>query len=257
MTKQTFITVGVLALQGAFIEHENHLKLAVSKLQARGQDEKLLQTTVNVIEVRTPEELGRCDALVIPGGESTAISLVAERTGLLDPLRQFVKIQKKPVWGTCAGMILLAERATKTRKEGQELIGGLDIVVRRNHFGRQTESFVQKLPIPVAGEEPFECVFIRAPVVEKILDSDSADSSADCCNEGLVSAPAAGVFSKTSETGNLHDKVKVLGWLPGKEGEADIAVAVQQNNIVGTSFHPELTGDTRLHEWWMTQVLTQ
>jgi pyridoxal 5'-phosphate synthase pdxT subunit len=246
MTKETFVTIGVLALQGAFIEHENHLKLALSKLQLSGEN-KLIQVPVNIIQVRTPEELEKCDALIIPGGESTAISLVAERTGLLGPLRDFVKIQKKPVWGTCAGMILLAEQATRTKKDGQELIGGLNIRVRRNHFGRQTESFAQKLALPVVGKEPFECVFIRAPVVETILEGELKTNTAD----ELVSAPASNVNDEEKD-GN---RVKVLGWLPGKDGQEDIVVAVQQHNIVGTSFHPELTNDSRLHEWWITEVL--
>lgn len=251
MTKQLSLTVGVLALQGAFVEHENHLKEAFSKLERNGELEGV---TEYVIQVRTPEELAHCDALVIPGGESTSISLVAERTGLLEPLRRFVKHDQKPVWGTCAGLILLAEQATRTKKDGQELIGGLDVRVERNHFGRQTESFATKLVLPVVGDEPFECVFIRAPVVEAIIDGTDDESEADKSEDRLVSAPGHKIgTSKVTILGKLFGKHNKQG--SDRKDERGQVVAVQQNNIVGTSFHPELTQDTRLHEWWLRECV--
>ena len=121
--------------------------------------------------MRTPKELATCSALILPGGESTTISLIAERSRLLEPLRDFVKVQQKPVWGTCAGMILLAEQANRTKRGGQQLIGGLDVCVNRNHFGRQVESFECLLEMPfLEGGLAFRGVFIRAPVVESLLD---------------------------------------------------------------------------------------
>ena len=128
-------------------------------------------TQFSFIPVRTPEQLASCDALILPGGESTTISLIAERSNLLEPLRQFVKLNAKPVWGTCAGMILLSERANRTKRGGQQLIGGLEIVINRNHFGRQAESFECALDMPFLdqGEGSFRGVFIRAPVVENLL----------------------------------------------------------------------------------------
>ncbi|KAA8917066.1 hypothetical protein TRICI_000738 [Trichomonascus ciferrii] len=228
---QDKLTIGVLALQGAFLEHVQHLEKARSKV---GVD-------YAVLEVRTVEELAQCQALVIPGGESTSISLVAERSELLEPLRDFVKKDKKPVWGTCAGMILLAEEATRTKKDGQELIGGLDVRVARNHFGRQTDSFIMKLPMPFLKDQtPFPCVFIRAPIVEAIISKDSHQTT-----ESNVRAPTVGKPSS--------DEVKVLGTIPAdkaKDGEEKI-IAVQQGNVFGISFHPELSADTSIHEWWV------
>lgn len=227
---QDKLTIGVLALQGAFLEHVQHLEKARSSV---GVD-------YAVLEVRTVEQLAQCQALVIPGGESTSISLVAERSGLLEPLRDFVKKDKKPVWGTCAGMILLAEEATRTKKDGQELIGGLDVRVARNHFGRQTDSFIMDLPMPfLKDQKQFPCVFIRAPVVEAVITKDNQTA------ESNVRAPDVGMPSS--------DEVNVLSTIPAdkaKDGEEKI-IAVQQDNVFGISFHPELSSDTSIHEWWI------
>lgn len=227
---QDKLTIGVLALQGAFLEHVHHLERVQSSV---GVD-------YAVLEVRTVEELAQCQALVIPGGESTSISLVAERSGLLEPLRDFVKKDKKPVWGTCAGMILLAEEATRTKKDGQELIGGLDVRVARNHFGRQADSFIMALPMPFLKDQtPFPCVFIRAPIVEAVISKDNQTA------ESNVRAPTVGNPSS--------DAVKVLSTIPAekaKDGKEKI-IAVQQDNVFGISFHPELSADTSIHEWWI------
>lgn len=227
---QDKLAIGVLALQGAFLEHVQHLEKARSNV---GVD-------YAVLEVRTFEQLAQCQALVIPGGESTSISLVAERSGLLEPLRDFVKKDKKPVWGTCAGMILLAEEATRTKKDGQELIGGLDVRVARNHFGRQTDSFIMDLPMPfLKDQKQFPCVFIRAPIVEAIVSKDNQAAGSN------VRAPTVGKPSS--------DEVKVLSTIPAdkaKDGEEKI-IAVQQDNVFGISFHPELSSDTSIHEWWI------
>lgn len=136
--------VGVLALQGAFIEHEK-------KLRALGAE---------TVEVRLPSDLEGLDGLIMPGGESTTIGKLAVEYGLIEPLRQFA--QTKPTWGTCAGMIFLAKNIGIDR---QPILGLMDITVNRNAFGRQVDSFEVDLPISVLGDEPFHAVFIRAPVV--------------------------------------------------------------------------------------------
>lgn len=204
------LTVGVLALQGGFAEHTRLVRAATAQLPA----------AVAPAEVRTPADLARCDALIIPGGESTAMALVAARSGLLDPLRHFVTVLRKPTWGTCAGLILLAESANAA-KGGQDLVGGLAVRVYRNYFGRQTESFEAPLALPFLGRgaAPFPGVFIRAPVVEAVLDPDA---------------------------------VEVLATLPGAETDV---VAVRQANVLGTSFHPELTADVRIHVWWLREMV--
>ena len=153
------------------------------------------------MRVRRVEDLDAIDGLVIPGGESTTIGKLATRFGLIDPLRETIR-EGLPVYGTCAGMILLASSVT----EGdQPLIGALDVLVRRNAFGRQNESFEADLDIE-GMDEPFHAVFIRAPWIEKV-----------------------------------GSEVEVLAEI------GDHAVMVRQGALLATSFHPELTGDGRIH----------
>lgn len=260
------ITIGVLALQGAFAEHLTLLSAA----------SRSISHTLNLIEVRTAPQLSSCDALIIPGGESTAISLVAERSGILDPLREFVKVHRRPTWGTCAGLILLAESANRTKKGGQELIGGIDVRVNRNHFGRQTESFQALLDLPFLreGEERFRAVFIRAPIVEHLLEHKDGTQDREATLPDTVIAPAQPLEADIpKEVKRLP--VEVLCKLPGRaaavkliekeagdedamkrlDEEAGDIVAVRQGNVFGTSFHPELTGDERIHVWWLREVV--
>ncbi|MCB0039501.1 MAG: pyridoxal 5'-phosphate synthase glutaminase subunit PdxT [Caldilinea sp.] len=194
------VTIGILALQGAFVEHE----AMVRRLGAQA------------VQVRKPEQLADLDGLIIPGGESTTMGLVAERWGLVEPLRAWVR-SGKPTWGTCAGMIMLADRATGQKEGGQTLLGGLDVTVNRNYFGRQNESFETWLRVPALGEAPIRAVFIRAPAI--------------------VAAGAG---------------VEVLATVPGR-GE-DVIAAVRQGNILATAFHPELTDDLRWHALFLAMV---
>lgn len=252
-------TVGVLALQGAFSEHIQLLRQAAAALKQRG----VSSTNWSFIEVRTPAQLAACDALILPGGESTTMSLVAERSGLLEPLREFVKVLRKPTWGTCAGLILLAESANRTKKGGQELIGGLDVRVNRNHFGRQNESFQQNLPLPFLdssldkdANEPYRCVFIRAPVVEKILPPRAGIQVEEASREATIVAPSVAPADDLAEE-EVGKPVEVLAKIPPKSDtshDGDI-IAVRQGNVFGTSFHPELTEDPRIHVWWLENVL--
>jgi 5'-phosphate synthase pdxT subunit len=177
--------VGVLALQGDVREH---LRL-LDELGAQAS------------EVKHPEQLDEIDALIIPGGESTTIGKLATRFGLIDQLRETID-DGLPVYGTCAGMILLASSMT----EGdQPLIGALDVVVKRNAFGRQNESFEANLDIEGL-DDPFHAVFIRAPWIEKV-----------------------------------GSEVEVLAEID------EHPVMVRQGPLLATSFHPELTGDDRIH----------
>ncbi|MGK5111975.1 pyridoxal 5'-phosphate synthase glutaminase subunit PdxT [Geodermatophilus sp. CPCC 205506] len=185
--------VGVLALQGDVREH-------LAALRAQG---------AAPVTVRRPEELAAVDGLVLPGGESTTIVRLATRFGLLEPLRAAVR-DGLPVYGSCAGMILLADRVLDAPPD-QETIGGLDVTVRRNAFGRQVDSFESELDMAGLGGGPVRAVFIRAPWVEKA---------------------GAGV--------------EVLARVVGGPADGRI-VAVRQGCLVATSFHPELTGDRRVH----------
>ncbi|KAI1172658.1 PdxT/SNO family [Nemania sp. FL0916] len=222
------VTVGVLALQGGFAEHLGLLRRAADYLSSHRE----LPLPVDTTEVRTKEELAVCDALILPGGESTTLSLVAAQSGLLEPLREFVKVSRKPVWGTCAGLILLCEQASATKRGGQELIGGLDVKVHRNHFGRQLQSFVQDVNLPFLDQgeteksAPFPAVFIRAPVVDQMLQQNDSPGPA----------------------------IEIMAKFPS-HGDGDNIVAIRQGNVFGTSFHPELTDDIRIHVWWLEQVM--
>lgn len=215
--------VGVLALQGAFEEHIKYLREAA----------KSLNSLLQVIDVRTPSVLSSCDALVIPGGESTAISLIAERTGMLKPLLDFVA-SERPIWGTCAGLIFLARQVVGA-KPGQHILGAMDIEVQRNAFGRQLDSFETVLDFPQI--EKFPVVFIRAPIVSGL-------------HPGLPSNSENFVLVSSNEYGNPA-KLEVLSRI---ESTGRI-VAVRQGSKLGTSFHPELTGDIRFHKWFLSEFV--
>jgi 5'-phosphate synthase pdxT subunit len=187
--------IGVLALQGDVREHL--VALAAADAVAR--------------PVRRPEELAEVDGLVLPGGESTTISKLAVLFGLLEPLRARVRAGM-PVYGTCAGLILLADKILDPRS-GQETIGGIDMIVRRNAFGRQNESFEAEVAVQGVDGAPVEGVFIRAPWVESV-----------------------------------GARVEVLAEYDGH------IVAVRQGNALATSFHPELTGDHRVHALFVDMV---
>ncbi|ODQ79860.1 hypothetical protein BABINDRAFT_161538 [Babjeviella inositovora NRRL Y-12698] len=235
MTELKHITIGVLALQGAFVEHIRHLANAIKN----GQYEEY---HFSFPQVKTPEELATCDALIIPGGESTAMSLIAERTGMLSPLMDFINLEK-PVWGTCAGLIFLAKQCVNG-KEGQHFLGGMDIEVTRNAFGRQMDSFIADLDFSdfIDGVNMFPTTFIRAPVVSKLLDPPGAIHKRD--------TEASIIYSKNTYC-NPH-KVQVLKLLEDRNG---FIVAVRQGNKLGTSFHPELSADSRFHKWFVDEFV--
>ncbi len=192
--------IGVLALQGDFREHRQVLS----------------RLGVEAPEVRRLADLDGLDGLIIPGGESTTIGKLLALEGMLEPLRARIA-QGFPVYGTCAGMILLAREVlgrALLEGEPQPTLGLLDIAVQRNAFGRQVDSFEADLAIPVLGERPFRAVFIRAPRIVRV-------------------GPA----------------VEVLATLP--DGEP---VAVRQDQILATAFHPELTDDPRVHQYFLSLV---
>jgi 5'-phosphate synthase pdxT subunit len=188
--------VGVLAIQGDVREH-------VRVLTDLGAD---------AIPVRRPEELDRVDGLVVPGGESSVIDKLSRAFGMQHPVREAVA-QGMPVFGTCAGLILLADRITDAIA-GQQSFGGLDVTVRRNAFGSQVDSFETDLDVPVLGAPPVHAVFIRAPLVE--------------------------------QTGAEVETLAALD-----DGRI---VAVRQGALMGTSFHPEVTGETRFHALFLDMV---
>lgn len=188
--------VGVLALQGDVREH-------VALLELLGAD---------VVRVRRPEEFAAVRGLVLPGGESTVIDKLSRQFGLAEPIRAAIRVGM-PMLGTCAGLIMLADRLIDGI-DGQRTFGGLDVLVRRNAFGRQTESFEVDLHIPPLGDAPVRTTFIRGPVVEKVGAGATALASLE---DGRV-------------------------------------VAVEQGNLLGISFHPELIGEPRFHQRFLDRI---
>jgi pyridoxal 5'-phosphate synthase pdxT subunit len=193
-------TIGVFALQGDVREHLRML----DSIGARA------------IGVRRVAELEECDGLVIPGGESTTMSKLARTFDLFEPIRQRIK-EGLPVFGTCAGMIMLADRVEDGTAD-QETLGGLDITVRRNAFGRQVDSFEEDVAIDGIEGAPVHAVFIRAPWVHSVGPA----------------ATALGTVTTGAAAGHV--------------------VAVQQDRLLATSFHPELTGDGRVHAYFARMV---
>ena len=190
------LVVGVLSFQGDVREH-----LLV-----------LEELGVTAVKVRRPEELTSLDGLIIPGGESSVMDKLVRMFGMQQPLRKAI-LEGLPVFGTCAGLIMLSDNILDAIDE-QESLGGLNVDVRRNAFGAQVDSFETDLQIPEISDDGIPATFIRAPIVER--------------------------------TG---ENVRVLARIP--DGRI---VAVEQENLLGISFHPEVNGDTRIHEYFLRRV---
>ena len=195
--------IGVIAIQGNVEEHVIALEKALAE---RGEEG-------DVLKIKHRGIVESCDAIVIPGGESTTIGRLMEREGIFPEIKEAAKVGK-PILGTCAGMVLLAKEGdAEVAKTGQPLLGLMDVKVKRNAFGRQRESFEVPLQMSFLNE-PFHAVFIRAPAII-----------------------------------NAADSVEVLATLNGH------IVAAKQENIMGLSFHPELTGDRRIHHYFLDTAL--
>ena len=240
------IVIGVLALQGAFLEHLHALR----------------QLSIPCLEVRLPSHLSLIDGLIIPGGESTSIALVAQREQLLDPLRLFSS-SRRPVFGTCAGLILLADDVRGQKRGGQQLIGGLDVAVQRNHYGTQLGSFRTRLRVPALatvgeeGGEECEAVFIRAPGIVEVGEGVEVLATIDKEDDALVSqqgrkagedalAPAS---ADSVAAGGGRSRVDYTS-----ERMRVVPVAVREGNLLATTFHPELTRELRWHALFADMV---
>lgn len=188
------MNIGVLAIQGDVREHVGH----IHRLGA------------DTTEVRRAEEIDELDGLVLPGGESTTIGLLMEETGVLAAVRNRYQIRPFPIWGTCAGLILLAEKVNGPRVAGLEL---MHIVADRNAYGRQVASFETALAIPAIGPKPFPAVFIRAPKISRV---------------GPGVTPLA----------TYQDQV----------------VMAEEGSLMVSAFHPEMSGDLRVHQYFLQKV---
>jgi 5'-phosphate synthase pdxT subunit len=199
------MNIGVLGLQGDVEEHVTALKIAMNKLNING----------TIVWVKKPKDLENLNGLIIPGGESTTIGTLMKYNNLLEPLKNKIAEDNLALWGTCAGLIIMARKTyDKTVGEiSQPLLGIMDMVVERNTYGRQKDSFEVDLNIPVIGNKPFRGVFIRAPSIKEVGPT-----------------------------------IEILATLDNKP------VAIQQGIHIGTTFHPELTNDTRLHEYFLNNI---
>ena len=202
-------TIGVLAIQGDVREHSS----------------RLTDSGATVRLVKYSEDFVGIQGLVIPGGESTTMSILAEKNGLLEPLRGLKN--QIPMYGSCAGLIMLADMVSDGRMN-QQTIGGLHITAQRNAFGRQKDSFELDLKIEKLGEPAFHAIFIRAPLVTQV--GADVEVLASITEDVKVSDTDAGHIPTTR------------------------IVAIQQGNLLATSFHPELTSDLRVHQYFVEMV---
>ena len=214
--------IGVLALQGAFARH-------TEALDALG---------AHPVEVRVPEDLAGIEAIVLPGGESTTLSRLLETSGLFEPLAERLA-DGLPALGTCAGMILLASAVLDGRPD-QRCFGAIDVVVRRNAFGRQVDSFEAELCVKGLAGGDFPAVFIRAPVVERM--GQEVEVLASVGDERPLRSGHAGRLLRSGHAGR-----------PLPSGHAGRPVLCRQGPVLVAAFHPELSGDLRLHQKFLAE----
>jgi 5'-phosphate synthase pdxT subunit len=283
-TSSDQIKIGVLALQGAFEEHQMCLEKS---------------TICKTVQIRTPDQLEDIDGIIFPGGESTAIGLIGSHGGMWSALKDFM-LSGKPVWGTCAGMVLLAERCvggSAVIENGQSLIGGMDVLVCRNYFGSQISSFEMKTPCPPGFEAggDFPGVFIRAPSILSVgegIDVLGKVVATPCRQAAVVlreleeriargeNVVMMGVVDSLERTNGLkyvdvkreskhidnHSEEEkketevptiVPIELPGASdgtNAREVICAARRDNILITAFHPELTDDYRWHQYFFKMV---
>lgn len=217
------VKIGVLSLQGDVAENVSAVSAALKS--PRGFDDD------SIVSVKTPRDVSDLDGLVMPGGESTAIGILADANGTLDAIKSRIRDEKMPVLGICAGLIMLAKSVGGPAATGDDtavkqpysLLGALDVTIRRNAFGRQRQSFETKLNLHPLSITDFKGVFIRAPLVS------SVGSGVDVLCE-----------LDASHTGSDQGKRRI--------------VAVCQENVIGTAFHPELSGDLAIHRHFVDAV---
>ncbi|GAA5977244.1 hypothetical protein JCM11641_003888 [Rhodosporidiobolus odoratus] len=237
--------IGVLALQGSFAEHLSSLQAIANKFTP----------PLTALAVRTPADLAQCRALILPGGESTTISLLIRKSGLYEPLREMVRVAKeggnRALWGTCAGMILLAREIEGPISEGWEGLEGMDVRVARNQYGRQLQSFSTPLPLPFLSSalppssctEPLLATFIRAPVLHSLLPQSSNSSPPV---EPLVRLPQHLIPSQPRA-------LKATGGVADRGPDADVVMA-RQGNLLVCSWHPELNKEDARDKYTYTML---
>ncbi|GME92325.1 unnamed protein product [[Candida] boidinii] len=264
--EKKLITIGVLSLQGSYIEHISHLEALFEDLKTDSKYDSSYDFKVR--EVKTIEDLEDLSGLIFPGGESTTMSILLQRNNLLEPIRELVQIKKLPCWGTCAGLILLSNEISNTKIDlgganieksmKYRVIGGLNVQIQRNSFGRQLDSFNKNFKLDnftgdLKGTE-FSCLFIRAPVIKKILFRDSV--SHDNKEDNFAEHDFENGIVRAVELDKNNKSVPEILLKINENGENELIVAIKQDNIFGTSFHPELViGDYRMHKWFLDEFV--
>jgi 5'-phosphate synthase pdxT subunit len=213
------VKIGILALQGAFVEHQAALWRLV-------EEDGI---AVDAVQVRKAEELVDLDGLIIPGGESTTMTLSAERLGLWSEIKQRLQTHQLPCWGTCAGAIMLCRRIDNQMRGGQDSLAVLDVAIRRNAFGSQVNSFISPLILEADGQLFPHGIFIRAPMIEDFDD-------ARCRVLARLAIPPANGMDP-----NAREKSRVC--------------ALSHDNILLTTFHPELTDNLYFHRRFLQMIL--
>lgn len=265
--EKKLITIGVLSLQGSYIEHISHLEALFKDLRTDNKYDSVYDFKVK--EVKNIEDLDGLGGLIFPGGESTTMSILLQRNKLLEPIRELVQIKKLPCWGTCAGLILLSNQISNTKIElggtnieksmKYRVIGGLNVQIQRNSFGRQLDSFNKKFILDKFSGGlkncEFSCLFIRAPVIKKILpiNSENHDENND---DVFVEHDFENGIVRAVELDKNNKSVPEILLKINENEENELIVAIKQDNIFGTSFHPELViGDYRMHKWFLDEFV--
>lgn len=251
--------IGILAIQGAVKEHVEAISISGAE----------------TIEIRQAHQItADLDGIILPGGESTTMAIVGERWGLFPLLKEWVQLGK-PIWGTCAGMILLSDHAIKQQNGGQSLVGGLDVHVCRNYFGSQIHSRSLTLQLPeemmsisansntttITAAEKSNCdaVFIRAPAILTIgpaVKTLATIRAAPCkaAHDEVYRLLFGDSVEKEDDASISRKRARMEGTDEPEEEKLEVRVAVRQGNILATAFHPELTSDRRWHRYFLTIV---
>ncbi|GAA5954152.1 hypothetical protein JCM8115_003326 [Rhodotorula mucilaginosa] len=248
--------IGVLALQGSFAEHVHALHSLPE------------QTRLPVVQVRSPQDLAQCRGLIIPGGESTAIALLINQSGLYEPLLEFVRLAKqgtgqRAIWGTCAGAILLAREIDGPTTAGWKGLDAIDVRVSRNRFGRQLQSFAEPLVLDFLSPPtpPLLATFIRAPALHSLLPPPPTSSDPTSEDEDRAPPPVECLVRLPPKLlATVAPAKPALGTAATTQtpaGPMNDVVMWKQGDILASSWHPELNkDDARVHEWWVrTMVL--
>ena len=233
----TVVRIGVLSLQGAFIEHVEAMEKLGQKLLAERRN-----IVLEVVQVRTQDQLSPSiiDGLILPGGESTTMMLAAQRLGLWEALQRWIGQDGRPTMGTCAGLILMANEVSHQKEGGQESLGGLGLRVDRNYYGRQSDSFQHEL----------------------YIDESVTNSIGSLLPSAMMAPPTKVFFIRAPMINSITtEKISVLARLPraarlDKNWLEDPIVAVRQGDLLGLTFHPELTlGDLTWHAYFLSIIL--